>query len=70
MTRSQQRVTADPFRNTVYTWTAPTLEQIVNACPGLAQQVDGDRHYLVPCETGHLPITYGALERLYASAAA
>ncbi len=71
----QQRVTADPMsaaycRLGVYVWNAPTLDQIVAACPGLAQQIDGDRLYLIPYNDQQLPITYGALERLYASAAA
>ncbi len=76
MTRNpQQRVTADPTsafygRSGVCVWNAPTLEQIVAECPGLAQEVDGERLYLIPHNGRQLPITFGALERLYAYAAA
>jgi hypothetical protein len=76
MTRNpQQRITADPMaacfgRPATYTWNAPTLEQIVAECPGLAQEVDGERLYLIPHNGRQLPITFGALERLYAYAAA
>jgi hypothetical protein len=75
MTRnSQQRITADPMaayfgRSGVCVWTAPTLDQIAAACPGLAQEIDGERLYLVPHNGRQLPITFGALERLYAYAA-
>lgn len=70
----QQRTTVDPYaaafgRKAVTVWTAPTLEQIIVHCPGLAQEIDGDRNYLIPYEEKLLPITYGALERLYAFAA-
>jgi hypothetical protein len=56
-------------RKSVYVWNAPTLEQIVAACPGLAQEIGGERLYLIPHNGQQLPITFGALERLYASAA-
>ncbi len=71
----QQRVTADPIdafygRSGAYVWNAPTLEQIVAECPGLAQEINGERLYLIPYNGQQQPITYGALERLYAYAAA
>ena len=70
----QQRVTADPMgatycRPSIYVWTAPTLEQITAECPGLSQEIDGERLYLIPYNGRRLPITFGALERLYAYAA-